>query len=412
MPMQDTELYQQILGLASPWSVSGVDLNVKAGEIVVQVIHPERTKFCCPECRQELGVYDHAPVRRWRHLDSCQFKTLLEAAVPRVNCPDHGVRQVNVPWASPSSRFTLMFESFAITLLKATQTVEGARSILGIGWEATWSILERAVERGLARKHTKPLRHIGIDEKSFKKGHSYITLIYDLDNSTVEAIAEGQDEAAANECFSQLLPEQIQTVEAVAVDMSQALVKSIKGNIPLAEAKIVHDRFHVMKLVNEAVDKIRKEENRRLRGEGNDQLVGTKYLLLKNYDNLKASSREHLENLLAAKMETGKAWTYKELLRDLWHHETATEAKAFFGWWYRKVIHTKLAPLKKVARTIRERIDNVVSYCTFDGLTNAVAEGMNSKIQSIKRRVGGFRNPQNYKTAIFFYCGGLDLNPQ
>lgn len=410
--MQDTELYQHILGLESPWRVVHVEVNVEAGEIVVQARHPERTKFRCPECDQQLSCYDHAPARRWRHLDSCQFQTQLEACVPRVNCPEHGVKQVAVPWASPSSRFTLMFESFAITLLKATQTVEGARSILGIGWEATWSILERAVERGLARKQTKPLPHIGIDEKSFRKGHSYITLIYDLDHSTVEAIASGHDEAAANECFSQLLPEQIQSVEAVAVDMSSALVKSIKGNVPLAEGKIVHDRFHVMKLVNEAIDKVRKEENRRLRGEGNHQLVGTKYLLLKNYDNLQEASRQQLEDLCAAKMETGKAWTYKELLRDLWHHETAAEAKAFFQWWYRKVIHTKLEPLKKAARTIRQRIDNVVSYCTFDGITNAVAEGINSKIQSIKRRVGGYRNPHNYKTAIFFYCGGLNLHPR
>lgn len=241
---------------------------------------------------------------------------------------------------------------------------------------------------------------------------SYVTLIYDLDNGTVEAIAEGRDEAAADECFSQLLPEQIQSVEAVAVDMSSALVKSIKGNVPLAETKIVHDRFHVMKLVNEAIDNIRKEENRRLRGEGNDRLVGAKYLFLKNYDNLKESSRRQLENLFAAKMETGKAWTHKEILRDLWRHETAAEAKAFFGWWCRKVIHTKLEPLKKAARTIRERIDNVVSYRAFDGITNAVAEGVNSKIQSIKRRVGGYRNPKNYKTAVFFYCGGLDLHPR
>jgi transposase len=305
-----------------------------------------------------------------------------------------------------------MFEAFAITLLQATQTVEGARAILGLGWHATWQILERAVERGQARKHSKPLRNIGIDEKSFKKGHSYITLIYDLDNSTVEAIAEGRDEQAANACFSQLLPKQLDSVEAVAVDMSAALVKSIKGNIPLAESKIVHDRFHVMKLVNEAVDKVRKEENKRLRGEGDNQLVGTKYLLLKNYDNVKDSKRDQLDKLCAAKLETGKAWTYKEILRDLWHHDTASEAKAFFQWWYRKVIHTKLEPLKKVAITIKERIDNVVSYCTFNGITNAVAEGINSKIQSIKRRVGGYRNPENYKTAIFFYCGGLNLHPQ
>lgn len=409
--MQDIELYQQILGLQTPWTVAGVELNAESEEIVVAVSHPKGTKFCCPECDKKLSCYDHTSARRWRHLDSCQFKIILEASVPRVKCPEHGVKQVHVSWSSPNSRFTLLFESFAISLLRATQTVEGARKILQLSWSATWRILERAVERGKARKHSSPLPHIGIDEKSFKKGQSYITLIYDLDNSTVEAISEGHDEAAANDCFSQLLPGQIETVEAIAMDMSAAFVKSAKGNIPLAEEKIVHDRFHVMKLANEAVDKVRKEENKRLKAEGDDQLVGTRYLFLKNYDNLKETSRERLDGLFSAKLETGKAWTYKEMLRDLWHHDSASEAKTFFTWWYRKVIHTKLEPLKKVARTIKERIDNVVSYCTFDGISNGVAEGINSKIQSIKRRVGGYRNRENYKTAVFFYCGGLDLHP-
>ena len=221
--MQDTELYQHILGLESPWEVSKVDLNVELGEIVVSVTHPKKTRFCCPECSKELGCYDHSPARRWRHFDSCQFKTMLEASIPRVDCPEHGVKQAAVPWSSPNSRFTLKFEAFAIRLLKATQTVEGARTILRIGREATWSILERAVERGQARKQSAPLPHIGIDEKSFKKGQNYITLIYDLDNSTVEAISEGHNEAAANECFSQLLPGQIETVEAIAMDLLKAV---------------------------------------------------------------------------------------------------------------------------------------------------------------------------------------------
>ncbi len=302
-------------------------------------------------------------------------------------------------------------------MLKATQTVEGARKILRIGWGATWSILERAVERGQARKQSGPLPHIGIDEKSFKKGQNDITLIYDLDNSTVEAISEGHNEEAANDCFSQLLPGQIATVEAIAMDMSAAFVRSAKSNIPLAEEKIVHDRFHVMKLANEAVDKVRKEENKRLRAVGDETLKATRYLFLKNYDNLTKSKRKKLDSLFSSKLETGKAWTYKEMLRDLWdlwdlwHQRSASDAKEFFKWWYRKVIHTKLDPLKKVARTIRDRIDNVVSYCTFGGISNGVAEGINSKIQSIKRRVGGYRNRQNYKTAIFFYCGGLKLDP-
>ena len=330
---------------------------------------------------------------------------------PRVKCPEHGVKQVSVPWAEKSSRFTLLFERFAIDLLLATQTVKGAMGILRISWDQTWHILTRAVKRGQAKKVAKLMPRIGIDEKAFKKGQSYMTMIYDLDNSTVEAISEGNNTDSGNACFSQLSEEQIGAVEAIAMDMSAAYVRATKQSIPLAEEKIVHDRFHVMKLVNEAVDKVRKQEHRELSIEGDKRLAKTKYVWLKSQENLTDKQQEMFDAAFRLSLNTGKAWGYKEHLRGLWENETATDATTFFKDWYRRVIHTKLKPMKKVAKTIKDRLPNVVSYCTHK-ITNAVAEGMNSKIMSIKRRVGGYRNPQNFKIAIYFYCGGLDLYPQ
>ena len=183
--MQDKELYQHLLGLSSPWSVVSVSLNAEAEEIVVQVDHPRGTKFCCPECQRELPCYDHAEKRHWRHLDSCQFKTIVAAQIPRVNCPEHGVRNVQVPWAAKHSRFTILFERFAIDVLLATQTVAGAMSILRTTWDQTWQIVLRAVARGQQRKQPLPIPRLGIDEKAFAKGHSYLTLLVDLDRSTV-----------------------------------------------------------------------------------------------------------------------------------------------------------------------------------------------------------------------------------
>jgi transposase len=409
--MQDKELYQHILGLASPWSVDSVKLDLDASEIVVKVDHPRGTKFCCPECKNELACFDHGEERRWRHLDSCQFKTILCAKVPRVKCPEHGVKTVSVPWAEGSSRFTILFERFAIDLLQVTQNVKGAMKILNIKWDATWHILERAVARGKARKEPSPLRRIGIDEKAFRKGHSYLSMIYDLDNSTVEAISEGNDTAAAIACFSQLSSEQIESVEAIAMDMSAAYVKATKQVIPLAENKIVHDRFHVMQLANKAVDKIRKQEHRELLKDGDKRLSGTKYAWLRSFENQSIEQEARFDEIFDHTLQTSKAWCHKETLRELWSQPDAPTATKFFKDWYRSVIHTRLEPMKAVARTIKERLQNVVSYCTH-GVTNAVAEGMNSKIMSIKRRVGGFRNVQNFKTAIFFYCGGLDLYPR
>ena len=409
--MQDKDLYQQILGLDSPWTVSDVELDHEQHEIRVHVNHPRGAKFCCPECQRELPCHDHAEERRWRHLDSCQFKTILIASQPRVKCPEHGVKTALVPWAEKNSRFTLMFERFAIDVLLATQTVKGAQAILGTSWDETWHILQKAVARGKSRKVERKMPRIGIDEKAFRKGHNYITLVYDLDRSTVEAISDGHDTESANACFSQLSEDQLSAVEAIAMDMSAAYVKSAKANIPLAETKIVHDRFHVMKLATKAVDKIRRGEHRILKQTGDERLTRTRFLWLSSQENLNESQQARLDKAFKQELETAKAWGYKEMLRDLWHNEDERTATAYFKNWYRRVIHTKLEPMKKVAKTIQARLENVVSYCRL-GVTNAVAEGINSKIMSIKRRVGGYRNRENFKTAVYFYCGGLDLYPR
>lgn len=370
--MQDKELYQHILGLSSPWTVADVQLDHEAEEIRVRVEHPRGAKFRCPDCDCDCPIHDHAAERRWRHLDSCQFKTLLIAAPPRVKCPRHGVKNASLPWAEKGSRFTMLLSGLPSTFcrrLKPSKVLKGFCEPVGI-----------------------------------KLGTS-------LRNSTVEAISDGNDTESGNQCFSQLSEEQLAGVEAIAMDMSAALVKSAKANIPLAEEKIVHDRFYVMKLATAAVDKVRRGEHRQLSAEGDHRLSRSRYLWLTGQENLTDAQRERFEAIYSQEIQTGKAWAYKEMLRDLWHHDDAASASVFFKDWYKRVIHTKLTPLKKLAKTIRERITNVVSYCTH-GITNAVAEGMNSKIMSIKRRVGGYRNRENFKTAIYFYCGGLDLYPR
>jgi transposase len=402
--MQDRELYQQILGLRAPWVVGAIRLDVERRRVEVSVEHPDGTKFACPECGQSLACYDHAPEREWRHLDTMQFQTILKARVPRVECPEHGVRQAQVTWAEKGSHFTLLFERLAIDVLLATQTVTGAMAILGTKWDQTWGIIQRAVARGRTRKQPQPLPRVGLDEKAFSKGHSYITLLYDLDRSTVEAIS-------GVACLSELSSEQIRSIEAIAMDMSAAYVQAAQQVLPLAEEKIVHDRFHIMQLATKAVDQVRRAEHRELLSRGDDRLSKTKYVWITSQENLSEKQQALFDETYHLQLRTGKAWAYKEMLRDLWSQADAASATGYFHEWYQRVIHTKLEPLKKVARTIRERLRNVVSYCTH-GITNAVAEGLNSKIMAIKRRVGGYRNRENFKTAILFHCGGLSLYPQ
>lgn len=263
--MHERELYERLLGLSAPWFVADVKLNTVAQQVDVFVEHSRGTSFFFPECGKACPVYDHTSERQWRHLDTMQFKTMLHARPPRVRCQEHGINQASLPCAEKNSRFTLLFERFAIDVLQATQTVKGAQGILGTTWDETWHILRRAVARGQAREAAKPMPRIGIDEKAFRKGQNYVTLLYDLDRSTVEAISDGNDTESGNACFSQLSKHQIDSVEAIAMDMSAAFVKSGKANIRLAEMKIVHDRFHIMKLASEAVDRVRRAEHKELK---------------------------------------------------------------------------------------------------------------------------------------------------
>ncbi len=319
--MQDRELYQQILGLRTPWFVGAIQLDVERRRVEVSVEHPDGTKFDCPECGRSLACYDHAPEREWRHLDTMQFQTILKARVPRAAggvSGAYGVRQVGVTWAEKGSHFTLLFERLAIDVLLATQTVTGAMAIPGTKWDQTWGIIQRAVARGQTRKQPQPLPRVGLDEKAFSQGHSYITLLYDLDRSTVEAISDGHDTDSGIACLAQLSPEQVQSVEAIAMDMSAAYVQAAKQVIPLAAEKIVHDRFHLMQLATKAVDQVRRAGHRELLTRGDDRLSKTKYVWITSQEHLSEKQQALFDETYTLQLRTGKAWAYKEMLRDLW----------------------------------------------------------------------------------------------
>ena len=284
--MRDVELYQQILGLSSPWTVERVEVDIEAQRVDVCVEHGADARWCCPHCERELPVYDHSAERTWRHLDTCQFRTFLKARLPRVACPDHGVLQVEAPWAEPRGRFTILFERFAIDVLLHCQTVQGACRLLSISWDQARAVMERAVERGQARKEALPVPRIGVDEKSFRKGHKYMTVVCDLDRGVVEFVTQDRTKDRLHRYFSSRTPEQMRSFKAIAMDMWEPYVQATLEAVPLARHKIVFDRFHIMQHMTEAVDDVRKAEHRALLKDGDESLKGTKYLWLTNQDNL------------------------------------------------------------------------------------------------------------------------------
>ena len=409
--MRDTELYQRVLGLTSPWSVQRVELDVPGKRVEVWVEHSVGVQWACPQCQQPLACYDPAEERVWRHLDPCQFRTHLHARIPRVNCPQHGVLNVAVPWAEARSRFTLLMERLVIDVLQACSTVTGACDLLGISWDEAFGVMQREVARGQARKPDLPIAHLGVDEKAFRKGHSYMTVVCDLERSTVEYVGDGRTTESLAGYYGGLSPERLAAIEAVGMDMWDPYVKATLEVVPLAADKIVFDRFHIMQHMNEAVDKVRRREHRELMAEGCELLKGTRHWWLYAYDHVPDKHLRAFEAVRDCQLQTSRAWAIKETLRELWRYRSVAWAGKFFKSWYGWARRSRLEPVKQVAAMLRRRLHNILTYCGHR-ITNGVAEGLNSKIMAIKRKACGYRNPENFKTSIYFFCGGLDLYPR
>jgi transposase len=323
-----TKHYQKLLGLDKSWTVRQVDFSLEGKQVEICLEHLGG-RLTCPECGASCPQADLAPERRWRHLDTMQFQTVLRARVPRATCSVCGVKTIALPWAGKHSRFTMLFEAFAIEVLKACANVKRAAALLGLDWQTTHGILERAVERGLERRQLDEVRRVGIDEKSFGAGQSYVSLLTDLEGSRVLEVVQDRTKAAADELWQTLTPPQREQVLAVAVDMWEPLMASAAEQAPQAE--IVHDKFHVAKHLNEAVDKVRRQEHRTLRGEGDDRLAGSKHLWLSRPDTLTEERLEWLAELRDANLKTSRAWAIKEHFRRFWDYSSCSSSSLSLG---------------------------------------------------------------------------------
>lgn len=402
-----TEHYRLLLGLDASWEVADIVLSLEDQRVEIHLEH-RGDRVACPECGASCPIADHAPLRPWRHLDTMQFETILRARVPRAKCKKCGVKTTAVPWAGKHSRFTLMFEAFAIRVIEACSNVKRAAALLRLDWGTVHRIMERAVVRGLERRHLEEVEYVGLDEKSFGRGQHYITILTDLTGSRVLEVSEGRDEESANEAWQALPPEQTRKVKAVAIDMWPAYVKSVESNVPQAE--IVHDRFHISKHLNEAVDHVRRKEHKALQARGDRRLTGTKQLWLFNPENISEPQWMKFAPLKEMELKTSRAWAIKEQFRWFWEYRYAGAARKHFDRWYGWAVRCRLKPMVQAAKTLKRHLEHILTYFRHR-ITNALTEGFNSRIQSIKSAARGFRAFANYRIRILFYCGKLDLQP-
>ena len=404
--MRDISLYEKILGLSPPWKVTAVDMDEAGQTINVRVALPAGTRLACPECgRADCTIKDRRE-RSWRHLDTCQFKTQIHAPLPRVDCPDCGVKTAEPPWAHKHSRFTLLFERLAIDAL-LEMSFKGACKLLRISWDEADGIVGRAVKRGL---DLSGLRRIGIDEKAVLKGHQYITIVYDLETAHVVWMGRDRTEATLDRFFASLPDEVLGQIDCITMDMWKPFAASCRKWIEEADEKTVLDRFHLTRHLGEAVDQVRKQEHRALREEGIELLSKTKWDWLYNVENLPPEREARYERLRQYDLKTVRAHAIKENFRHFWSYIYPANARKFFKRWYFWASHSRMKPIITVAKRFKKHLERIMTFFRLNA-TNSTAEGINNKIQTIKKKAYGFRNMNRFMNAIYFHCAGLRLHP-
>lgn len=408
--MKDTELYSRLLGIKRPWHVKEMRYGEAPERIDVYIDHEPGILLPCPECGEFSSVYDHMEERQWQHLHTCHVPTFIHARLPRIKCKEHGVRCIISEWAEPGSDMTMGFEKYIINLEKECNII-GVSRLTGLSWDRCWTVMDRAVRRGIRRKERGIPVRMGVDEKSFARRHKYETLVCDMDQRTIEYVGDTRRQEALAAYYKQFSEQEREKVEAVAMDMWDPYIAATQEAIPEAEKKIVFDRFHVMRLMIEAVDKVRRWEHKELMEQERESLKGTKYLWLYSEENVPAKRLGEFRQLQRMDLKVGRAWAIKENLRNLWNYSYLGWALKYFRKWYFWATHSRLEPVIKAAKTIKRHLPNILTYLKHR-ITNALSEALNAKIEKVKRMACGYRNRDHYKTAIYFHCGGLDMYPR
>jgi transposase len=394
-------VFATALGVTPPWQVTETSLSVEAKRFEIRVDFQRGGRWACPGCGKLTTAYDTSE-QRWRHLNFFQYAAYVTARVPRLNCPDCGVKQVQVPWARSGSGFTLLFEALVMTLARQMPILAVAE-VFGEHDTRLWRVVHHYVDGARARADQTGVRKVGVDETASRRGHNYISLFVDLEAKQMLFGVSGKD-AATVQAFAQDLEAHggaCGRIEEVACDMSPAFIKGVSEQLP--KAAITFDRFHIQKVVNEGVDQVRRQEAREVAG-----LKRTRYLWLKNPSGLTSEQQATLTELRGHNLKTSRAYQLKLTFQELFAEPDRAAGEGFLKRWYFWATHSRLEPMVKAAKTIKGHWEGVLNW--FDShLTTGLLEGINSLLQGAKTRARGYRSDRNFIAMAYLIAGKLDF---
>lgn len=403
--MNSTILFGMALGLQSPWQVDDISFSDEDSGRKELHLHigfvrgsrfPDRTGVICP-------VHDTVE-REWQHLNFFEHHCFLHCGVPRIKTNDGKVVAVEVPWARPGSGFTLLFEAFAMALIEREMPVNRVAEVLGVNPQRVWTVFKHWIKKARDADDVSSITQLGVDETSSRKGHKYVTLGVDLELSRVVHACEGKGKDTLKNIQQHLERKGVkkEQISQVSIDLSPAFIAGVADSFPAAA--ITFDRFHVVKLLNEAMDKVRRVE--RLEHEA---LKGHKYTFLKNRQNLTNKQEKSLTEMIEIYPNLGKAYRLKVLFNDLWEMPNKEAATTFLTHWCDEVEEAKIPAFMAFARMVKSHWSGIIHFVE-SRITNGILEGLNSKVQLAKRRARGYRNTGNFINMIYFLCGKLKFD--
>lgn len=404
-PVRDLDLFQLALGLESPWFVERSTFDPEAKRLDLYIDFEKGGRFRCPECgRSECPAWDTSE-KLWRHLNFFEHQAYLHVRTPRVKCETCGTKLVEVPWARHASGFTLLFEAFVLALCKAMPVAAVAR-IVGEHDTRLWRVLHYYVETTRAEADFSGVRRVGVDETSTKRGHNYLTLFMDLNEARVLFATEGREASTFGSFREDLLAHggEPDRIGDLCMDLSPAYVKGAREYFPRAE--VTFDKFHVLKLLNTAVDEVRRAEQKE-----RPELKRTRYLWLKNPANLRRSQAEWLANLTpeSVGLRTAQAYQVKLAFQELWQLPSYAAADYLYRW-LRLARASGLGPVLRAAETIEQHRHGILAWF-WSRISNGLLEGISSLVQAAKAKARGYRSIRNLITIIYLIAGKLDLEP-
>jgi transposase len=403
-PVRITTLLRRLIGVTQiqvrgvRWAGDGLEIDVR----------PSWREPRCASCGRRAPGYDQQPARRWRHVPWGAVRVDLVYAPRRVQCPSCGIDPEQVPWAVGASRFTQPMEELAAWLATITDRTS-VTQVLGTSWRAVGRMIERVVVRKLDGERLADLRLIGIDEFSYRKRHRYVTVVVDHERGRVVWAAEGRSAETLHAFFDALGAEGTARLEAITIDMAGGYIKAIEERAP--EATIVFDRFHVQRLASDAVDEVRRSVMRELDSSQEKRAVKhTRFALLKNPWNLSPIERGRLAELQRVNRPLYRAYLLKESLAEILASLRPEHARDALARWLGWASRSRLKPFVRLARTIRQHRDGILTYL-FLRLTNGLVEGLNNRIRMVARRAFGFHSAQALIAMMYLVCAGIQLEP-